>query len=224
MTRVLLVEDHSAFRQALAFMIDREPDMEVVGQAGTTEEASPYLVDVDVAVLDLDLGTGSGVDVIPDLRRASPESVVLILTASHETTQIARAVEAGAAAVLHKSAPLTEIIDAVRRLSRGEAVMSPQDVVGLLRLANQRRAEQVEAHAIASRLTPREIDVLRALARGASDKDIAQELHVSPETVRTHMVNILGKLNASSRLQALVLAIQYGLVEIGRDGILPPRE
>lgn len=92
--------------------------------------------------------------------------------------------------------------------------MAPQEMVNLLRIATQQHAAAREAEGIAARLTPRELDVLRALARGASDKEIAQELVVSTETVRTHMVNILGKLGASSRLQALVLAIRYGLVQV----------
>lgn len=219
MTRVLLVEDHSAFRQALAFMINREPDLEVAGQAGSVAEAREQLADVDVAVVDLDLGDGSGVELIPELRRVNPEGMVLVLTASSNRSQVAAAVEAGAAGVMHKSVPINEIIDAIRRLSAREMLMTPQEVINLLRLATRRREEEREGASVASRLTPREIDVLRTLATGASDKEIAQELHVSTETVRTHMVNILGKLNASSRLQALVFAIRRGLVDITRDAL-----
>lgn len=214
MTRVLLVEDHAAFRQALAFMIDREPDMEVVGQAGSVAEARDLVNGVDVAVLDLNLEDGSGADLIPVLRRANPEGMVLVLTASSSQAEIATAVEAGAAGVMHKSSSITAIIDAIRRLNAGEMLMAPQEMVNLLRIATQQHAAAREAEGIAARLTPRELDVLRALARGASDKEIAQELVVSTETVRTHMVNILGKLGASSRLQALVLAIRYGLVQV----------
>lgn len=214
MTRVMLVEDHAAFRQALGFMLDREPDMEVVRQAGSVAEAKQDLSGVDVAVVDINLPDGTGIELISDLRRANPEGMVLVLTASANRSEMAEAVESGAAGLMQKTAPIDEIIAAVRRLSEGDMLMAPQEVVNLLRAAMQQRAEEQEAQNVASRLTPREMDVLRALARGSSDKEIAGDLSLSTETVRTHMVNILGKLNASSRLQALVLAIKYGLVEV----------
>lgn len=215
MARVLLVEDHTAFRQALAFMINREPDLEVAGQAGSLAEARGQLTGIDVAVVDIDLGDGSGVELIPDLRNANPQGMVLMLTGTSDEAQIAAAVEAGAAGVLHKSVPINEIIEAIRRLSAGEILMSPQEIIKLLRFATRRRAEERKVAMMTAQLTPREFDVLQALATGASDKEIAQELHVSTETVRTHMVNILGKLDVSSRLQALVFAVRHGLVDIG---------
>lgn len=215
MARVLLVEDHTAFRQALAFMINREPDLDVAGQAGSLAEARGQLTGIDVAVVDIDLGDGSGVELIPDLRNANPQGMVLMLTGTSDEAQIAAAVEAGAAGVLHKSVPINEIIEAIRRLSAGEILMSPQEIINLLRFATRRRAEERKVAMMTAQLTPREFDVLQALATGASDKEIAQELHVSTETVRTHMVNILGKLDVSSRLQALVFAVRHGLVDIG---------
>lgn len=214
MTRVMLVEDHAVFRQGLAFMLNREPDMEVVRQAGTLAEARQDLSGIDVAVVDLDLPDGSGIELITELRRANPEGMVLVLTGSGNQSEMAGAVEAGAAGVMRKTATVEETIKAIRRLSQGDMLMSPQEVVALLRMAMQQRAQADEARAVTGRLTPREIEVLHALARGGSDKEIARDLSLSTETVRTHMVNILGKLNASSRLQALVLAIRYGLVEV----------
>jgi DNA-binding NarL/FixJ family response regulator len=210
----MLVEDHAVFRQGLAFMLNREPDMEVVRQAGTLAEARQDLSGIDVAVVDLDLPDGSGIELITELRRANPEGMVLVLTGSGNQSEMAGAVEAGAAGVMRKTATVEETIKAIRRLSQGDMLMSPQEVVALLRMAMQQRAQADEARAVTGRLTPREIEVLHALARGGSDKEIARDLSLSTETVRTHMVNILGKLNASSRLQALVLAIRYGLVEV----------
>lgn len=214
MTRVMLVEDHAAFRQALAFMLNRESDMTVVRQAGTVAEAREDMSGVDVAVVDINLPDGTGIELISDLRRANPEGMVLVLTASSNRSEMAQAVETGAAGLMQKTAPIDEITAAIRRLGEGEMLMSPQEVVNLLRAAMQQRAEVQEAQNVAARLTPREMDVLHELARGSSDKEIARDLSLSTETVRTHMVNILGKLNASSRLQALVLAIKYGLVEV----------
>jgi DNA-binding NarL/FixJ family response regulator len=210
----MLVEDHAAFRQALCFMVDREPDMEVVRQAGSLAEARQEFDGIDVAVVDLNLPDGNGSDLIPEIRQANPDAMILILTASGNRGEMAAAVEAGAAGVMRKTSSIEEIIHAIRRLGDGEVLMSPQEVVELLRIAMQHRAEEQEAQTVAARLTPRELDVLHALARGESDKEIARDLSLSTETVRTHMVNILGKLNASSRLQALVLAIKYGVVEV----------
>jgi RNA polymerase sigma factor (sigma-70 family) len=212
--RVLLVDDHSAFRQPLAFMLNREPDISIVGQAAMLAEARTMLSGIDVAVVDLDLPDGNGVDLVRDLRQASPHGKVLVLTGSASRFDQARAVEAGAAGVMHKAAPLEEIIGAVKRLGRGEDILSLQEMVELLRLASQHREEDREAQRALGQLTPRERDVLQALGRGLSDKEMAQELGVSTETVRTHMVNILSKLEVDSRLQALVFAVRHGAVTI----------
>ena len=214
MIRVLLVDDHTAFRQPLAFMLGREPDIEVVGQAGTLAEARRHLEGVDVAVVDLDLGDGSGLDLIPRFRETNPGSHVLVLTASANDEDLARAVSNGAGGVLHKSAGLKEIIDGVRRLTNGESIIDPAEMMRLLRYATRQNAELSQMRDIAQELTPRERDVLNQLADGLSDREIAEKLFVSTETVRTHMVNILAKLGVSSRLQALVFAVRHGLVEI----------
>jgi DNA-binding NarL/FixJ family response regulator len=213
-TRVFLVDDHTAFRQPLAFMLGREPDITVVGQAGSLAEALAALEGVDVAVVDLDLGDGSGLDLIPRFRAANPAGNVLVLTASGNNDDLARAVSSGAGGIMHKSAGLNEIIDAVRRLSNGESIIDPAEMMRLLRYATRQHDEVTQTRAIAEALTPREHEVLDALAEGLSDKEIAEKLVVSTETVRTHMVNILAKLGVNSRLQALVFAIRHGLVEI----------
>ncbi len=212
--RLLLVDDHRAFRQPLAFMLAREPDLAVVAQAGSLAEARARLAGVDVALVDLDLPDGDGVDLIRELRRAQPGCLPVVLTASGTRLDIARAVEAGAVGVLHKSSPVDEIVAALRRATAGEHLLSPPETVELLRLVGQQRERDRAARAAIGRLTPRERGVLRALADGLSDKEIAERLHVRPETVRTHMVNLLQKLGVDSRLQALVFAVRYGLVKI----------
>ena len=217
MIRVLLVDDHSSFRQPLAFMMQREPDFEVVAQAASLAEGRRVLKDakeVDVAVVDLDLPDGNGVDFVRDLRTANPQGMVMVLTASKDRIQIARAVEAGAAGVLHKSASIAEIIDAVRGLSEGQQLLSTIDVIEMLRLVGEQRERNRDAQAALGRLTKREREVLQALADGLNDKEIADRLHISTETARTHMVNILGKLGVDSRLQALVFAVRHGAVKI----------
>jgi DNA-binding NarL/FixJ family response regulator len=212
--RVLLVDDHASFRQPLGFMIEREPDMTVVAQAGSLAEARLLLSDVDVAVVDLELPDGSGVDLVRELRSVNPNGMVMVLTASPDRLIHARSVEAGASAVLQKSSGINEIIDAVRRLSEGQPLLSTKDVIEMLRLAGEQRERNRDAQNALGRLTRREREVLQALADGLNDKDIADRLHISTETARTHMVNILGKLNVESRLQALIFAVRHGAITI----------
>jgi DNA-binding NarL/FixJ family response regulator len=216
MQRLLLVEDHASFRQTLALVFDQEPDFEVVAQAGTVAEARLVMADreTDLAVVDLSLPDGEGVELIEDLRETNPHFAALVLTASLDRAEHARAVEAGAAGVLHKSAEVDEILDSTRRLAAGETLFSPEELVELLRLAGQSREEEREARVSIEQLTRREREVLLALSEGLSNKQIAERLHMSVDTERTHMMNILNKLGVHSRLQALLFAARHGLVEL----------
>jgi DNA-binding NarL/FixJ family response regulator len=216
-TRILLVEDHASFRQALAFMFEREQEFVVTGQAGSLAEARAFMRKVpdgvDVAVVDLALPDGDGYELIEELA-SRPGVMTLVLSASLEPARFARAVEAGASGVLHKSAAIGEVVEAVRRLESGEALLSPAEVIEMLRMVSRKRQEEYEAQRAIEKLTPREKQVLQALGEGLDSKDIAEKLHITVETERTHMVNILGKLDVHSRLQALVFAARHGLVEI----------
>jgi two-component system nitrate/nitrite response regulator NarL len=216
-TRILLVEDHASFRQALAFMFEREREFVVTGQAGSLAEARAFISKVadgvDVAVVDLALPDGDGFELIEELA-SRPDVMTLVLSASLEPARFARAVEAGAAGVLHKSAAIGEVVEAVRRLKSGEALLSPAEVIEMLRMVSRKRQEEYEARRAIEKLTPREKQVLLALGEGLDSKDIAEKLHITVETERTHMVNILNKLDVHSRLQALVFAARHGLVEI----------
>ena len=217
--RVLLVEDHAIFRELFASVFEREPGFEVVGQAGSLTEARRLLGNlgeegVDLALVDLRLPDGDGTDLICELRYRNPHGGALVLTASLDLGIYARAVAAGAAGVLHKSVSVEEVMDAVRRLAAGEPLLAPREVIELLRLAGQRREEEHEARRIADRLTPREREVLQALAEGPGDEEIAERLHLSVRTARTHMVNILAKLGVESRLQALIFALRHGIARL----------
>ena len=211
MQRILLVEDHASFRQTLAFVFDQEPGFEVVAQAGTLAEARGEMngVEADLGVIDLSLPDGEGTELIEELREANPDFAALVLTASLDRAEHARAVD-----VLHKSADVDAILDATRRLGEGETLLSEDELIALLRLAGQNREEEVEARASIELITPREREVLQMLAEGLSNKEIAAKLHMSVDTERTHMMNILNKMGVHSRIQALVFASRYGLVEI----------
>lgn len=214
MIRVLIVDDHAAYREALAFMLDREADITVTAQAGSRQTALKGLAGVDVAIIDLDLAGESGVPLIRKLHEASPGASVLIVTASTDRVELGQAIEEGASGVLHKSSSIEEVIDSTRRLRRGEFLHSTLEVVELLRAATRFREETRDARQVLTGLTRREHEVLTQLALGLGDGEIAERLVVSTETVRSHMVSILRKLGVNSRLQALVFAVRNGAVTI----------
>jgi DNA-binding NarL/FixJ family response regulator len=146
--------------------------------------------------------------------------VELLVLSTHSTSKgvrLSRAIEAGAAGILHKSSGIEEIVDAVRRLRSGEQLIPPQEVIEAVRFVGRERLREHEAQRSIGRLTPRERELLQALAEGLSDKEIAQRLYVGVGTVRSHMTHLLAKFGVDSRLQALVFAIRYGLVEVDRS-------
>lgn len=214
MINVLLVDDHAAFRQPLAFMLEREPDLTVSQQAESVADTNQSLADYDVAIIDLVLPDGNGIDLVRSLRTANPRGSVVMLTASADHSARALAVEAGAAGLLHKSASLPDIIETIRRLGRGEQLLTLEETIDLLRDAGQHRERDRAAQQALAQLTHREREVLQTLTKGMTDREIGAHLNISSETVRTHMVNILHKLGVDSRLQALVFAARNGAVTI----------
>ena len=212
--RVLLVEDHATVRDALASAFEQEAGFEIVGQASSLAEARGMLGEIDVAVVDLGLPDGYGGDLIRELRAANPQAHALVLSANLDHAQTARAVESGAAGVLHKTAHLDAVVEAVKRLRAGETLLPLEEVVELLRFAGSRREEEHDARQLIACLTPREKEVLQALADGLASQEIAERLHIAVRTERNHMASILAKLGVHSQLQALVFALRYDVVEI----------
>jgi DNA-binding NarL/FixJ family response regulator len=216
--KVMLVDDHTTFRQPLAFMLGQEQDIAVVAQTGSLSEAREILENgdlvVDVAIVDLDQPDASGTVFIRDLHRSRPRATALVLSALSERAQLARAIEAGAAGVMHKSTRMEDLLEAVRRLHAGEQLLSQKEVIEALRLVVRERESEREAQLAIDKLTPREREVLLALAEGLGDREIAERLYVGTGTVHTHITSILAKLEVSSRLQALVFAVRHGVVTI----------
>ena len=214
----MVVDDHDTFRDPLAFMLEREPDLTVVARPRSLSEAREDLQStehgVDVAIVDLNLPDGSGTDLIKDLRGSHPRAKALVLSAISEQRYLAEAIEAGAAGIMHKSAPMSDLVEAVRRLAVGEQLLTQQEVIEALRFIGRVRESNREAQLAIYKLTPREREVLQALAEGWSDREIATRLHVGVGTVHSHVTNILSKLDVSSRLQALVFAVRHGVVTI----------
>jgi DNA-binding NarL/FixJ family response regulator len=215
-TGVVLVEDHVYFRQAMTMMLDLEQDFAVVAEAGSVAEARELskqsLQDVDIAIVDLALPDGNGVDVIEDLRRLNPNLTVLVLSATLDHNNIARAVDAGAAGVLAKLAGLDEFVQEARRLRAGAAMPRQKEVVEML-ITNVFNSGQDHEARLDARLTTRETEVLRALVEGLDGEEVAERLGITLEEERNHVARILEKLGARSRLQALAIAARQGLVE-----------
>jgi two-component system, NarL family, nitrate/nitrite response regulator NarL len=218
LTRILLIDDHVSFRQALANVLERQPEFKVVGEAGSLAEARKLsgksLKDVDVAVVDLALPDGDTFGLIERFALNEPQVMILVLSGSLEPERFARAVEAGAAGVLDKVTPIKDIIEAIKHLKVGEALLSRAEILGMLSLLSRERQQKQAVLQAIERLTSREKEILRALAEGLESKQIAQKLNIAVETERSHVVNILHKLGVHSRLQALLFAVRHGLVEI----------
>lgn len=214
-TRLLLIDDHAAFRVPLAILLEREADLVVIGQAGSLEEARAMVREldgqIDVALVDLQLPDGDGVDLVRELRLENPAGQTIVLTANTDPLRHAYAIESGAAGVISKSAHPREIVEAIRRARAGELAQPAQEIVALLRLAGAERERTREVQATLEQLTPREREVLALLAEGLDNKAIAERLFISAETARAHVVRLLAKLDVESRLQAGIFAIRHGI-------------
>lgn len=209
--RVLLVDDHVVVRRGLRLVFDLEGDLEVVGEAGDGREALERVAALgpDVVVMDLLMPVMDGVEATRAIRAAHPDVEVVALTSVLEDRLVVDVVEAGAAGYLLKETRPDELFEAVRAAARGEVRLDPR---AQARLVRELRAPKTPA-APAEELTERERDVLRQLARGATNKAIAQALGVGEATVKTHVSNVLAKLGLKSRTQAALHALREGLVE-----------
>jgi two-component system response regulator DevR len=206
--RILLVEDYLVVAEGLQALIEDEPDLSVVGRATTVSEAMRRAGELhpDVALIDYRLPDGTGADVAAAMRRKHPGTAVLFL--SRDESDLARmaAFEAGAAGYLFKSQAAADVVDALRRVARGEILTSSGEVADLLALRRQ-------ATHLVDRLTRREVQVLSFMAAGADNRRIAKELGIQYATVRSHVRNIVAKMEVHTRLEAVSRGIQLGLVE-----------
>lgn len=207
--RLAILDDHQLLVESLRLFFNREPGMTVVGTANNCAEAFELLTLTrpDVVLLDVSLPDGDGLERLPALREACPQAQFIVLTALTNEATLLRAVEAGASGFVGKHQPAAELRAAVRQVAAGEMAMPAALLVGLL---GQRRPTR--ATAPQSPLTPREREVLGLAAEGRSSADIADVLSLSVLTVRTHLRNAIGKLNAHSRLEAVATALRSGIL------------
>lgn len=212
--RVLIVDDHQVFAEALATTLNFEQDIDVVAVSGTTADAvaSAARERPDVVLLDYKLPDAPGTEACRAILARAPETRIVLLTSFAEVQVLMEAVEAGASAFLAKTSSFAEVAQAIRDARDGETLLSTTMLQTLL-VHLQSAAWLAATAPPIDPLTRRELDVLALLARGHSNAQIAERLVVSPHTVRTHVQNILRKLGVHSKLGAVALALQLGLVQ-----------
>lgn len=210
--RIVLIDDHPVVRDGLTSILSTQPDFEVVGEAGSGRQAVELAEQrqPDLMFLDLEMPDGDGVEVIEQLGAVAPHTRVIVFTAFDTDDRILSAIEAGAQGYLLKGAPRDELFNAVRVVHAGGSLLQPVVASRLLR----RVSEPTNSAQLSEDLTPRELDVLRELAKGLQNKEIAAELFISERTVKFHVSSILGKLGAGNRTEAVAIAAQRGLIEL----------
>lgn len=203
---VLIVDDHSVVRQGLRMFLALDPDLEVIGEATNGEEAVGLVAELrpDVVLMDLLMPVMDGITATSAIRRDYPETEVIALTSVLEDTSVVGAVRAGAIGYLLKDTQADELRQAIKASAEGRVQLSPK--------AAERLMREIRAPDSPEKLTEREVEVLRLVARGKANKEIAAELHISETTVKTHVSNILMKLGVPSRTQAALHAVRIGLV------------
>lgn len=210
--RILLADDHPVVRDGLVMMLETQPDFDVVAAADSGLAVLDQCVTLqpDVLLLDLEMPQLDGVATLERLRTVCPDVRAVVFTAFDTDDRIVAAIQAGAKGYLLKGAPRQEIFDAIRIVHAGGSLLQP--IVASKLMAHMRRREQ------APPLTGREAEVLRLMARGKPNKEIASDLTITERTVKFHVTSILGKLGATNRTEAISLAIQQGLVTLDEDG------
>jgi DNA-binding NarL/FixJ family response regulator len=223
--RVILADDHPVVRRGLAAIVDAEDDIEVVAEAENGEEAIAltHSLEPDVVLMDLQMPILDGVEATTRISAEAPATQVIILTTFADDDYIYDGIAAGARGYLLKDAPPDQLVEAIRATARGESLLDPEVAARLLdrfsSIMGQSAGPTADSGKVAEsasppgpQLTPRELEVLEFLGRGARNKEIAKALVISERTVKIHVGNILSKLNATNRTEAVALAMKMGLL------------
>ena len=211
--RILLIDDHTLFRSGLRLLLQRHSQFEVVAEAADGGEGLKLArrTSPDVILLDLNMPGLSGLDTLKLLVQEVPQAAVVVLTVSEEGDELAQALTSGARGYLLKSIDGAALADAIGRAAAGESVISPAMTTKLVERFRAPPARAPQAAPDHERLTPREREIVRHLAQGGSNKEIARHLDVAESTVKIHVQNILKKLGLASRVQVVVYAVEHGL-------------
>ena len=216
--RILVVDDHTLFRRGLTALLSRDAALQVVGDAADAGEAQRRAAELqpDLILLDNHLPGVNGVDALPALRQAAPAARIMMLTVSEDEADLAAALRGGACGYLLKTIEGDALVSAIQRAMRGASVVAEEMTDKLVAAVRGAATVPVGPEAAAppspiEQLSPRERDILRGIARGASNKEIARELGIAETTVKIHVQHVLRKLGFSSRVQAAVAAAAHGL-------------
>ncbi len=217
--RILIADDHAIVREGLRSLIATEPGMELVGEAADGVEAvtRALLLQPDVILMDMAMPRKDGLTAIREIKQAWPDARILVLTSFAEDDNVFPAIKSGALGYLLKDASPLDLLNAIRSVNRGEASLHPTIARKLIRELNQ----PTDLPPTRDPLTEREVDVLRLVAQGLSNDEIAGRLTLSERTVRTHVSNILDKLHLANRTQAALYALREGLAKLNDDSPSP---
>ena len=208
---ILLVDDHEVVRQGVRAYLDALPDLAVVGETGSGEEAAHLAAELapDVILMDLVMPGIDGIEATRKVKSASPRTQVVVLTSYHQDEHIFPALRAGAISYILKDVKMDDLAEAVRRAAQGEATLNPHVAARVIQEVHGARQAEVNPF---TELTEREMEVLRVIADGMSNSEIAEQLVISENTVKGHVSNILSKLHLADRTQAAVYAWREGIV------------
>jgi two-component system NarL family response regulator len=217
----MIVDDHALFRRGLEMVLNSEPDIELVSEASDGAEAVEKAGETlpDVVLMDIRMPRSSGIEACRALKDVVPSAKIVMLTISDEEGDLFEAIRAGASGYLLKDIPLDEVADTVRAVDGGQSLINPSMAGKLLTefatLARREAASEPPQQVPAPKLTDREMQVLKLIARGMNNRDIAKELFISENTVKNHVRNILEKLQIHSRMEAVMVAVREKLIELG---------
>lgn len=215
MITVAMIEDHQILVDSLSLMLRYESDIDFLGSASSISNGHNLIKETtpDVLLLDVGLPDGNGLDLIPEVNEISPDTNIVVLTSLSDEATLMRVVDSGISGFVSKNSELSELMETIRKAAEGEIVMPTSLLVGLLMRLPRDKAAAYQEEKGWERLTMREHEVLELLAAGKSGNEIAEDLHIAPLTVRTHIRNLMSKLGVHSRLEAVTFGMKNGLID-----------
>jgi DNA-binding NarL/FixJ family response regulator len=215
MITVSMIEDHQILVDSLSLMLRYESDIDFLGSASSVTKGHNLIKETtpDVLLLDVGLPDGNGLDLIPEVNQISPDTNIVVLTSLSDEATLMRVIDSGISGFVSKNSELSELMETIRKAADGDIVMPTSLLVGLLMRLPRDKAAAYQEEKGWERLTMREQEVLELLATGKTGSEIAEELHIAPLTVRTHIRNLMSKLGVHSRLEAVTFGMKNGLID-----------